>query len=389
MKGRTGWRLGAVVAALALSAPAVASARYTLVASPNAFAGNNVLNGVSASSQSDAWAVGSLCCSPVRHSGLGTLTEHWNGTAWSIVPSPDTVLNDDVLTAVADVSPTNAWAVGEVNQSSFKTRHPLIVHWNGTSWSTVAAPSNVPIAELLAVNADSASDVWAVGDDQHGSGVILHFNGVSWSSFAAPALAGGETLQGVKAFSPTNVWAVGGRFSGCANSIGKTLILHFNGTAWSIVPSPSPDPKGNVLAAVGGFSATNVWAVGCQGLSETTTGVPPGTRTLTEHWNGTTWSAVSSPSVGDEDSLTGVAAPSAAVAATVGSDNNTSGSIPIARTLAEAWTGTTWSVAPTPNVGTSDNLLKGVAAIPGSVAIWAVGFHLTPGGPYQTVILHN
>ncbi len=388
MKGRIGWRLGAAAAALALAAPAAASARYVLVSSPNAFAGNNVLNGVSASSASEAWAVGSLCCA-VRHSGLGTLTERWNGSLWSVVPSPDTQLNDDVLSAVADISPTNAWAVGEVHQTSFKTRHPLLVHWNGSAWSTVAAPSSVPIAELLAVSADSSNDVWTVGDDQQGHGVILHFNGTSWASVASPQLAGGETLQGVKAFSPTNVWAVGGRFAGCVNSIGKTLILHFNGTSWSVVASPSPDPNGNDLTAVGGSSSTNLWAVGCKGQSETATGVPPGTRTLTEHWNGTAWSAISSSSVGDEDALSGVAAPTATTVAAVGSDNNTSGSIPIAQTLAETWSGTSWSVSPTPNVGTSDNLLQGVTAIPGTSSVWAVGFHLTPGGPYQTVILHT
>ena len=389
MKGRIGWRVGAAVAALALSAPAAASARYSLVSSPNANTGNNQLNGVSANSTSDAWAVGSECCGATRHIGVGTLTEHWNGSAWRLVSSPDTVLNDDVLTAVADISPTNAWAVGEVHQTSFKTRHPLIVHWNGSAWATVTPPSSVPIGELLAVSASSATNVWAVGDDQHGHGVILHFDGVSWTSVASPQIAAGETLQGVKAFSPTDVWAVGGRFSGCVNSIGQTLIVQWNGAGWSVVPSPNPDPNGDMLAAVGGFSPTNVWAVGCQGQSETSTGRPPGTRTLTERWNGTAWTAVASPSVGDEDSLNGVAAPTATIAATVGSDNNTSGSIPIAQTLAETWTGTSWSVAPTPNVGTSDNILNGVAAIPGQVAVWAVGFHLTPGGPYQTVILHS
>src|SRR5258707_103036 len=100
MRVRTGWRVGAVLAAIGLTAHGVASAQYVLVASPNAFAGNNVLNGVSATSTSDAWAVGSLCCS-ARHFGLGTLTEHWTGTGWSVVPSPDTMFNDDVLSSVA------------------------------------------------------------------------------------------------------------------------------------------------------------------------------------------------------------------------------------------------------------------------------------------------
>src|SRR5947209_5481471 len=111
MKRKTGWSAAAVLAAAALAAPSAASAQFSLVASPNAFAGNNVLNGVSAGSTTDAWAVGSLCCSG-RHFGLGTLTERWNGVAWSVVPSPDSIFYDDVLKAVTDISPSNAWAVG-------------------------------------------------------------------------------------------------------------------------------------------------------------------------------------------------------------------------------------------------------------------------------------
>ena len=34
---------------------------------------------------------------------------HWNGTAWTIQTKLD---HDDALDAVAEVSPTNVWAVG-------------------------------------------------------------------------------------------------------------------------------------------------------------------------------------------------------------------------------------------------------------------------------------
>ncbi len=380
-------RIGALAASvgLALVAPGAASAQYTLVASPNAFAGNNVLNAVSAGSAAEAWAVGSLCCSG-RHFGLGTLTEHWNGTAWSVVPSPDSIFNDDVLAGVADISPTDAWAVGEFNQTSFRTRHPLLVHWNGSSWSTVAAPSG-STGELLAVSASGSSDVWAVGDDQHGHATTMHFNGTSWSLVTLPQTVQSAALRGIMAFSPTNVWAVGAQAGGATGPASRTLALHWDGSVWSVVPSPSPDPNANTLAAVGGASPGNLWAVGSKGLDETTAGVPPGTRTLAIHWNGSTWSNLSTPSIGDQDVFTGVAATGAASGAAVGSFDNTSGSIPVSRTLAETWNGTSWAIQPTPNVGTTDNLLKGASSVPGASTAWAVGFHLTNGGPYQTLIL--
>jgi len=65
----------------------------------------------------------------------------------------------------------------------------------------------------------------------------------------------------VTALSPTNVWAVGEDLRAGSATGGNTLIEHYNGTAWSIVPSPTPgaDPS---LGGVAGRSASDVYAVG-------------------------------------------------------------------------------------------------------------------------------
>jgi hypothetical protein len=64
----------------------------------------------------------------------------------------------------------------------------------------------------------------------------------------------------------------------------------------------------------------------------------------------------------------------------------TGGAIPVDRTLGERWTGASWALDPTVSVGTTDNLLTGAAAIPGTGAAWAVGFRLTASGPDQTLV---
>src|SRR5438105_14960390 len=74
----------------------VAAGSWSVVASPNEFAGANELNAVAAISATDAWAVGFACCGS-RHAGDGTLTEHWDGARWEVVPSPDSLFNDDLL----------------------------------------------------------------------------------------------------------------------------------------------------------------------------------------------------------------------------------------------------------------------------------------------------
>ena len=61
--------------------------------------------------------------------------EHWNGTAWSVVPSPNV---GPVLTlshGVAAVSANDVWAVGSYDV----TDKALVEHWDGTAWSVVQA----------------------------------------------------------------------------------------------------------------------------------------------------------------------------------------------------------------------------------------------------------
>ena len=350
-------------AALAFTAPNAQALSYTVFTSPNRFTGNNILNAVSADGATDAWAVGELCCS-ARHFGRGTLTAHWNGASWSIVASPDTIFNDDVLNGVAAISPSDVWGVGFVKQSGFRSGIPLAIHSNGSAWSTASLPSGLT-GSLRTTSADGSGDVWAVGDDAHGHPLVLRFNGTSWSQVAVPLVGTSNTIQGVKAFSPADVWLVGSK-TVSGSSQGRTLVLHFDGVSWKSVPSPSPDPNLNLLHAVDGRSSSDLWAVGSKGLDEGSTGVTPGTRTLAMHWNGASWSVVPSDNTGDQDTLEGVSVLPGGAAAAVGSFNDTSGPIPIARTLAETFNGTALRRTPSPNVGTSDNLLRGAATLPGS-----------------------
>jgi hypothetical protein len=60
----------------------------------------------------------------------------WNGSSWSIVPSPNVGTHDNLL-AVAAVSGASAWAVG-AGGSPGRT---LIERWNGTAWKIQASPN--------------------------------------------------------------------------------------------------------------------------------------------------------------------------------------------------------------------------------------------------------
>jgi hypothetical protein len=107
------------------------------------------------------------------------------------------------------------------------------------------------------------------------------------------------------------------------------------------------------------------------------------------HWNGTTWSDVSTPNLGDQDSLMGVAATGSAAVTAVGTFQDVTGGGGADRTLIERWNGSSWATVAAPNVGTADNLLRGAARVPGTSVVWAVGVHLTAGGPSQTLALRG
>ncbi len=68
-------------------------------------------------------------------------------------------------------------------------------------------------------------------------------------------------LHGVSALSENDVWAVGVSYN-TERTIGSTLIEHWNGSQWSVVPSPNPSSSINLLEAVTAVAANDVWAVG-------------------------------------------------------------------------------------------------------------------------------
>lgn len=182
---------------------------------------NNELFGVTCVSISDCWAVGGV-------PGIGepTLTEHWNGLAWSIVPSPNAPghAQVDQLGRVACVSSSDCWAVGFKNRTN-DSESTLTEHWNGTAWSLVGDRdlSGRPNEGLDSVSCSSSSDCWAVG----GGGayppfqsLAEHWNGRLWTAVAAPA----NGLAAVYCVGSLDCWAVGA-VSGSGGSP-QTLAEH-------------------------------------------------------------------------------------------------------------------------------------------------------------------
>jgi hypothetical protein len=135
-----------------------------------------------------------------------------------------------------------------------------------------------------------------VGTTNNGADpLVLHWDGATWSVVTSPSLGGSykDRLYGITVNGANDIWAVGASlqyyFIGEEQVIdSQTLVEHWNGTNWSIVPSPNPsipdpyyDTHNNNLNAVAAVSAEDVWAVGSYSVSD---GFTTYFRTLVERY---------------------------------------------------------------------------------------------------------
>jgi hypothetical protein len=379
---------GAAVVLGAGSAFAVGG--WTIVAAPPT-GQNATFTGVATVSDSDAWAVGYRSGAAFTNVGAKVLIDNWTGTAWSQVAVPATPGNTALLLGVSASSATDAWAVGrtQLNKSDFE---PVALHWNGTAWSVspgfATAISIISGASAVGVADISAGDAYAIGNSAATAvGSLAHWNGTAWSPVTLPLPAhanSNTTLNAISADGPDDVWIVG-TFLDSANGQNETFSEHFNGTAWSVVPMPLVNSSNiNAFFQFNGIkanSASDVWAVGDSGVVDV-----PGSKTLIEHFNGTAWSIVPSPSPGSIAILSGVTTSSAANSVwAVGAD--TPAGTSARQTLTLNWNGTTWNVVASPNTGSTDGV-GAVATNPGAAIVWAVG-ESGPAGSFNPLVLQN
>jgi hypothetical protein len=337
-----------------------ATSTFEVVPTPNQNF-NSELFAASASSPNDIWAVGQS-------------TIHFDGTTWTAFPAPmikgD---NKSFLQGVVDISPTLAWAAGNVTDGP----HPgqVIEQWNGTKWSLFPGPKfgKKERANVFAMTSSSANDVWAIGSlvnlgTGRVSSLFEHWNGTAWT--ATTVESNNEFLFGASADATNDAWAVG--FNG-SDKI-EAATMHWDGTNWKSVATPNVGEGTNKLNAVLALAPNDVWAVGFS-----TPVTPPKqatTLTLIEHFDGTHWAAVPSPNIGANQSnrLLGLTADSANDIWAFGSYFTADGS-GHQMTLLLHWDGTSWTVAssPSPTKGGFPCDLLWAGVVPSSDNLWILG----------------
>jgi hypothetical protein len=202
----------------------------------------------------DGWAVASE----------GTILR-WNGTSWA----PFTSNTASNLGAVHGIGPSDVWA-GAGTQ---------LLHFDGTSWAVV--PSFLPYSSggIAAIWASASDDLWVAVNTSSGA-VISHWNGTAWGPTTLP-----YNISSVwRLWSPTpgDVWALGG------------TVFRKNGAAATFTQVPTAGAASTYWLAMWGASATDAWLVGAGGAIQ--------------HWDGSAFQSVSSPTTQDLEDIRGTGA---------------------------------------------------------------------------------
>jgi hypothetical protein len=346
---------------------------------------DNSLGAVAGSSPRDVWAFGDFLPDAKNSNQDATLTfaEHYNGSNWSVVRTPNTGVNFNSFYG-GTASKGWAWAVGEYLNSQFRDRALLEV-WHAGKWTIAHIPQPGSLRDMLfGASALSPSDVWVVGDREGGNGVFAtlaeHWNGHRWSVVPTPDPgSSGNHLYAVDAVSGDDVWAVGQRLGSSAPDQG--LVEHWNGHRWSVVSTPVSTVASVLFDGVT-VSGGQVWAVG---ESDT----PSGGEPLVEHLQNGHWSTGHLPALPDGanwGNLYGVAVGQGSVWA-VGTfvdpatDNN--------NLLVLRLTGGTWTINNAPNAGG-----PGFTDIPGGITnvdgqLWMAGTYTTATSSRLPLIEHR
>lgn len=339
-------------AAAAKALPATQCGSWQIVPSPNTNGPLNYLLAVSALSNKDAWAVG---YNEFSNGNLHTLTEHWNGTGWSIIVSPSPAHRVSILTAVSVDASNDAWAVGFVRFQHGGGDEALVEHWNGSAWSVITIPSATNYLPDT-VAAVSPNDVWIAGGIAQAQ--VEHWDGSTWTIVqdATPSAFVSHVVS-MTVISSDDIWAVG-NYSPQNSRDNLAYTEHWNGTKWTLVRVLNSKDGNNTAIAISADASNDVWFTGFFDSYKTNV-----TSMIVEHWNGSAWAYVPIPNASTiiPSGIQALSSNSVWFVGNVGA--NSSGII-------EHWDGTQWSVV----VNQTTSVFYGITRVPAKSNLWSVGF---------------
>jgi hypothetical protein len=236
---------------------------WSVVPSPSPGALQNIFYGVTAITDTDVWAVGGFeDANDLWH----TLTEHWDGSTWSVVNAVDAGTNGNQFYAVKALATNNVYAIGQQANAGFPNQ-ALIEHWDGKAWSVVTSPADPSASALPLGLTATATALTVVGEQETDT--------VPYTSYVAagpptglaiqstPALGSGENDPfAVTVANDGTTWVVGWAINP-ATDLHDPLVLEGSNGVFSVVSVPNPSSGGDSgFAAITTVPGGGMWAVG-------------------------------------------------------------------------------------------------------------------------------
>ena len=252
-----------------------------------ASAGYPVLEGLGATSRSDAWVSGTTAAG--TH---GLFIERWNGSTWQQLAVPRGFRRDVTDGVIGAASLRDMWTFPIVNNGSTAEQYAL--HLNDGKWQSFKLSA---YPGLFGTAVFSPSDAWAFGQALtknpgfgFGAPYAVRYNGNAWRRVSMP----GTAVLGVSPLSPSDIWAFGPSAK-TAGLTGQDVIgMHWNGRSWSTLAVPRYTLSGQRagVQSMIALGPDDVWAAEslpapCGGCAER-----PPFGTILTHWNGRGWREV-------------------------------------------------------------------------------------------------
>jgi hypothetical protein len=322
-------------------------------------------------------------------------------SGWRINATVAVSGSETLFTNVTASSASDAWAVGFSSKDKGNSESPAVIRrWTGKAWRAATLPGTVARTWARAdtldspVGAASARNVWVFGSL---NGSYLQLSGGRWSIGQLPGASGALIdIDAVKVFSSTDVWALGLRESVSSSGSVEPYAAQYSGHKWSTVTVPGS----GAITAVAAVSAKNIWAVesaDTSGLLASVEARParaasPAARSaaarlraasstatapVVVQWTGSGWQdAAKQPTLAATDQLvSAVAEPGGDVWFGGSAKNSAKGTSP----LTAEWNGTAWSVKDLPGKASSADWEIGSMAPDGTGGIWALVANTTSG----------
>jgi hypothetical protein len=215
------------------------------------------LYSVSALATDDVWAAGIFTVAD--GTSVQPLFLHWNGTSWT--QARQLALRfGGIMYSIDVVSSSEVWAVGYQGTTQQFEWAPLIEHWDGRRWRPVPSASIGGKGDdvLFSVSAMAQNDIWATGYQRTSLSMAQHWDGTSWTNVAIPTEG---LLWGAWAESAFDAWTVGNYLD--EETHAQASSEHWNGAAWIPLRTPHPALQ-SYLYSVHGTSGQDIWAAGAQ-----------------------------------------------------------------------------------------------------------------------------